>query len=313
MPTSNLHVVLGAGQIGNLVAERLLARGHRVRQVRRSPGGGVTGVESVRGDVSDATFAARACEGASVVYHVMNPRYWQWDELLEPLAHGAIAGAKAAGAHLVALDNLYVFGASPDRPMSESSPIAPNTHKGELRARIHRVYLEAGAAVGRASDFFGPQITEAHLGERMWKRVLAGKPAQCLADADQPHSYAFSYDVADGLIALGERRVDGLWMLPHAAAPTTREMVGMLAGAAGLEGVKVSRIPAWPLKVAGLFSKELRELPEMTYQWEAPFTVDSSQITRELGIAPTPLRRAAELTAQWALAAYAPKKVARAA
>ena len=35
---SELHVVLGAGQVGAKVAEELVARGYRVRIVRRSAG-----------------------------------------------------------------------------------------------------------------------------------------------------------------------------------------------------------------------------------------------------------------------------------
>lgn len=300
MPSQNLHVVLGAGQIGTLVAERLVARGHRVRQVRRGTSATTAGVELMAGDIRDPAFAARAGDGAEVVYHCMNPRYWQWDELLAPLAEGAIAAA--AGARLVVLDNLYPYG-PPSGPFTETTPIAPNSHKGELRAKIRTRYLEAGAAIGRASDFFGPGIVEAHLGDRFWKRILAGKSAECFGDPDLPHSFGFSIDVADGLITLGERGATGEWMLPHAPAPTIRELVAMLGAAVGVDA-KVARVPGWLVKVAGVFSKELRELPEMSYQWEAPFAVDSGKFTREFGSTATPMRRAVELTATWARGAY---------
>lgn len=69
----------------------------------------------------------------------------------------------------------------------------PNTRKGALRARIREEFLEAHArgaievAIGRASDFYGPGVVDSHFGDRFWSRGLAGKPAECLGDPDQPH------------------------------------------------------------------------------------------------------------------------------
>lgn len=54
MNDSELHVVVGAGQVGVPLAARLAARGHRVRVVRRgAPVPGLRGVEWARGDVTD--------------------------------------------------------------------------------------------------------------------------------------------------------------------------------------------------------------------------------------------------------------------
>ena len=105
-PTS-LHVIAGAGQIGPMIAERLLARGHRVRLVRRGAFTGTpAGAETVSASLSDPAAAAEAMRGASVVYHCANPRYHRWPEELVPLARGIAEGAARNGARLVALDNL---------------------------------------------------------------------------------------------------------------------------------------------------------------------------------------------------------------
>src|SRR5215475_12619759 len=83
-----LHVVLGAGQVGPLVARELVEQGFRVRLVRRgAPDPTLRGVEWLRGDLTDEAFATRACRGADVVYNCTNPaEYHRWDELLVPLA-----------------------------------------------------------------------------------------------------------------------------------------------------------------------------------------------------------------------------------
>ncbi|MDF2694727.1 MAG: hypothetical protein K0S65_3110, partial [Labilithrix sp.] len=78
MSNAELHVVLGAGQIGPRVAELLRARGHRTRIVRKSASPTrAAGIETVSLDARDASAVARAAEGADVVYHCLNPLYHQ--------------------------------------------------------------------------------------------------------------------------------------------------------------------------------------------------------------------------------------------
>src|SRR5215218_585875 len=158
----SLHVVLGAGQIGSQLAHLLLERGHRVRVVRRGSGAPPDPrVELVRGDLRDLAFAEAATRGAAVVYDCMNPQYHQWPTHLLPMAQGALHGAQRAGARLVALDCLYMYG-RPDGPMREDSPMQPCSRKGALRVALAQLRLGAHSegrvevAIGRASDFFGP-------------------------------------------------------------------------------------------------------------------------------------------------------------
>ena len=41
--------------------------------------------------------------------------------------------------------------------------------------------------------------------------------------------------------------------------------------------LRISAIPAWMLGASGMFSPLLRELPEMRFQWDRPYHVDSSR------------------------------------
>jgi nucleoside-diphosphate-sugar epimerase len=54
------------------------------------------------------------------------------------------------------------------------------------------------------------------------------------------------------------------------------------------------------IRIAALTNRTLRELPEMQYQFEEPFIVDSSKITNTLGVHATPVEQALADT----LAAY---------
>jgi len=307
-----VSVVLGNGQIGALVADELLARGDRVRIVRRRPAGAARpGLEWASGDLSDLTFAEAATRGASVVYDCTSPAYDEWGTLLLPLARGAVHGAAKAGAKLVALDNLYMYGRV-SGPISESSPIAPCSRKGELRARLADERLEAHrrgdvrVVTGRASDFFGPGVVrQTTYGDRFFRRVFDGKKVECLGDPDLPHALAYAPDVARGLVALGGRdeALGQVWHLPAGPAESMRTVVGRLSRALGFP-IGVTRMPRVALRALGLFAPLLREVAEMAYQWDAPYLVDDSRFRAAFGQTPTPVDEVIAATAAWAKATY---------
>ncbi len=310
MAGDGLHVVFGAGQIGPLLAASLRGHGKTVRVVRKSAGAvSVEGVEVARGDAMDAAFCAEAARGAATVYHCMNTPYFArvWRETLPRLQANLIAAAGRAGARLVVLDNLYALGRTGGRPMTEETPPNPCSAKGEIRARLHEDLMaatrrgEARVAVGRASDFYGPGAGQgAHLGERFLRQVLAGKPGQVVVNPETPHTYHFTRDVAGGLAALGlDGQADGLWMLPCAPAVTTVNLVGEFAVALG-KPVGLQRVSPFVLSAVGLFMPMMRELKEMAYQWEEPFTVDDGRFRARFGAMATPYQVGARETVAWA-------------
>ena len=139
-----LHVVFGTGPVGMAVMDELLSRGTRVRMVNRSARANVPeGVEVVGGDAADLTFTREISAGASVIYNALNPPYNKWPELFPRLQAGVLEGAASAGAKLVAMENLYMYGPTGGRPINENLPYAANTRKGTVRARISRKLMEA--------------------------------------------------------------------------------------------------------------------------------------------------------------------------
>ncbi|AUX43497.1 NAD-dependent epimerase [Sorangium cellulosum] len=314
--SSRLHVVLGAGQIGPRVADLLLAQGHRVRLVQRTrraqgaPSIERPGLTRVYGNITDLAFAEEATRGASVVYDCMNPPYHLWAEQLLPIARGALHGASKAGARLVALDCLYMYGA-PDGPMREDSPRAPCSKKGALRVELEALRLSAQrrgdvrVAIGRASDFFGRDVPLSAWGERFYTRALAGKAVECMGDPDMPHAYTYVEDVARGLVTLGEREeaMGHIWHLPTEPAESTRALARRLGRALGLD-VKVSRLPRFVLRVAGVFSPFMREVAEMAYQWDVPYVLDDARFRAAFGWSATPVERQVAEVAAWARRKY---------
>jgi nucleoside-diphosphate-sugar epimerase len=303
-----LHVIFGTGAVGMSVMDELIRRGRRrVRMVNRSGRARVPdGVEVIGGDATDEVFAREASAGASLVYFALNPPYDKWPELFPPLQAGVLEGAASAGAKLIAMENLYMYGPTGGRPLTEDLPYAPNTRKGAVRARMSKELMEAHSsgrvrvAIGRASDFFGPRVLVSAAGEQVFGRAVQGKSAQVAGDPDQPHTYTYAPDIGRGLVILGEREeaLGQAWHLPSPETVTTRKFVEMIFEEAGKPG-RLQAAPKIVLRAIGLFNPGIRETIEMLYEFEEPFVVDNSRFEREFGEQAMPLREAIRRTVRW--------------
>jgi nucleoside-diphosphate-sugar epimerase len=303
----DLHVVFGTGPVGLAVMDELVSKSKRVRMVNRSGRASVPhGVEVVGGDATDEVFAREASDGASVVYFALNPPYNKWLELFPPLQAGVLKGAASAGAKLVAMENLYMYGLTGGRSLTEDLPYAPNTRKGAVRARMSEELMEAHSsgrvrvAIGRASDYFGPRVLVSAAGDQVFGRAVEGKSAQVAGDPNQPHTYTYAPDVGRGLTILGEREeaLGQAWHLPSPETLTTRQFVEMIFEEVG----KPARIQAAPkilLRAMGLFNPGMRELIEMLYEFEEPFVIDYSKFEQAFGEQATPLKEAIGETVRW--------------
>lgn len=226
------------------------------------------------------------------------------------MTKGIVEGTKRSGAKLVALDNLYMYGDT--ARMRETSTVSPRSKKGELRARAAELMLDAGAAIGRAADFFGPHAPlGAVFGERFFKRALVGKRVECFGDPDMLHSYSYTPDVAAGLVSLGLAHRPGVWMLPVQPAETTRAVIARFALVIGRD-ISITTVPNWMVRALGVFDPMVREFAEMIYQWRQPFVVDDAAIRETFGLEPTPWDQAISTTAAWGERAYGARSTSRA-
>lgn len=303
LPTAQ-HVIFGAGAVGATLAEQLATQDTgRIRLISRSgadtafPAGVPDNVDIVRGDASDPAFATHAAARATVVYQILNPAYHRWAQDFPPLQASVLTAAEAAGARLVSLDNVYGYGRAHGEPLIEQSPVRPNTRKGRVRAQMAADLLAAHHAgrvevvIARAADYYGPRGGgQSNLGDRVVPAALAGKTANVLGDPDQPHTYSYLPDIAAGLAALGAHpsATGRVWHLPNDPQPmSTRQLVELLYAQAGSATPTIRSAPWTMLRIAGLFNRTLRELPEMRYEYDEPFLVDSSMIADELGLRAT--------------------------
>jgi len=305
---SELHVVFGTGPIGMAVMDELVASGKTIRMVNRSGKAVVpSGVEVVAGDASDPDFSRKAAEGASVVYNALNPPYDKWPTLFPALQAGVVEGAAAAGARLVAMENLYLYGDTDGKPMTEAMAHNAHTKKGTVRAQMTHDLMDAHkkgrvqVTMGRASDYFGPRATsQSILGDRVIPAALRGKTAQVIGNPDVPHTFSYVPDIGKALVVLGERdeALGEAWHIPNPPTKTIRELVQMVYAETGHEP-KIQVAPKFILWVMGLANPPVAELQEMMYEFEKPFIVDHSKYERAFGNHATPLGEAIRATVQW--------------
>jgi nucleoside-diphosphate-sugar epimerase len=302
-----LHVIFGSGQVGLILAARLAESGVAVRTVsRRRPAALADGVDWRAVDVTDPSATIDAAKGAAVAYQCLNAPYTQWPELFPPLQRNVLAAAERADAVLVTLENLYGYGPTGGKPMTEDLPLAAATSKGLARAAMTAELLaaaEAGRvriAIGRASDFFGPGVTESGLGAQVFGNAVAGKRADFIGNPDLPHTYSYVPDIAAGLATLGtdERAIGQVWHLPGPETATTRTVLDLVAGQVD-HPFGIRNVPKLALRALGLVNPMMRELAEMSYQFEQPFFLDTSKYTSTFGAGGTPLVTAVTDTVAW--------------
>ena len=289
----SMYLVIGAGAIGGRVAHSLASQNHQVVVVSRR-GRAVSAATSVAVDAADEIALSRLAQGATAIFNCANPAYHRWPTDWPPIAASGMAAAESSDATLVTLSNLYAYG-HVVAPMTPHTPLGADYAKAQVRARMWTDALaahQAGrlrACEVRASDFIGPG-SQGVFGVRVIPRLLAGKSARVLGSLDQPHSWTYVEDVATTLVECARRPEawGRVWHVATNAPRTQRQILDDLCDAAGVDRVRSNTAPPVLIRLLGLFSPTVRELPHTLYQFTAPFIIDDSATRAELQLAPTP-------------------------
>lgn len=287
-------LVLGFGPVGRATTAQLLACGSHVRVAQRSrPADLPAGVTFTACDVLDAASVAAAFEGAAQVVVSIGFAYdgkvWlrDWPRAMANI----IDAASTSGARIVFLDNLYMYGPQ-TAPLTETMPLTDAGRKPAARAAVTRQWQEAAAsgkvrfAALRAPDFYGPGAQQSQLGDTAFGALARGKAAQLVLPPDTPHDFAYVPDIARAIVLLldaPDSDFNQVWHMPSAPTQTPREILALAQPAPRIHAVPLALLP-----LLGLVVPFLRELAEMRFQFDRPYTVDASRFARRFNFVPTP-------------------------
>jgi 2-alkyl-3-oxoalkanoate reductase len=292
-----VFVAGASGAIGRPLVPKLVAAGHEVTGMTRSP----TKAEAIRAagaqaavvDVFDAEALSAAVQDADAeaVVHQLTALPDRLD-FKDPTLYDAtnrlrgegtrnlLAAARAAGARrFVSQSIAFMYAPTGGMVKTEEDPLieeAPGVFGGGLRAlaEMERAVLDADGVVLRYGFFYGPGTYYAPDGSvtadvRRRRLPVVGKGTGVT-------SFVHVDDAADATVAAVERGVAGVYNVADDEPAPMREWVPVFAAAAGAK--RPLRVPAWVARlVAGkavtMFALESRG-------------VTNAKAKRELGWAP---------------------------
>jgi len=302
------HTILGAGGvIGRELSRALAAASIPVRQVSRTPKPHAASDEVRTADLLDAAAVDVAVKESEVAYLVAGLRYDTavWREQWPRVMRNAIDACSRHRCKLVFFDNVYAYGRV-NGPMTEETPFNPTSKKGEIRAEIATMLLDAmrsGAVQGmiaRAADFYGTGAALSMTHSVVFERIRAGKTPQWLGDPNAIHTFTYTPDAGSAVAKLGQspEAFGQSWHVPTSKEPMTGAQFVRIACELAGRPDKLQVAPRWLLGLMGLFVPVLRENMEMMYQFDHDYRFDSSKIERAYGLAATPYRDGIAATAR---------------
>jgi nucleoside-diphosphate-sugar epimerase len=292
-----MQTILGAGgAIGTELAKSLKYYTSSIRLVARNPKKVNDTDELVKADLLLASDVDKAIEGSTICYLVVgllyNTKLWQekWPLLIKNVVDACIKH----NCKLVFFDNIYAIGGDNVKHISETSPVSPCSKKGEVRAEVDKIVLDAinsgklSAIIARAPDFFGPIKETSMLMIMVYDNLKKGKKAQWLCNANLIHSTGYAPELAKGTAMLGNDNLcyNQIWNLPVCQDKITgQDWVNLFATELKASN-KISVLPSFGLKILGWFIPVLGEVYEMRYQYDRDYFFDSTKFNNHFKYTP---------------------------
>ncbi len=292
------QAILGAGgAIGIELAKALKTYTTDIRLVSRNPKKVNPNDELFPADLTNREDVFKAIEGSEIVYVTVGFAYniKIWQKLWPPFIKNVIDACIQHNAKMVFFDNIYAIGGDNVKHITEESPISPCSKKGEVRAEVDKLILDAiekkklNAIIARSADFFSEVKGNSMVMNLIYDNLFKGKKAQWLGGAKNIHSLSYTPDLAKGTAMLGNTpdAYNQIWNLPTDSEKITGEgWVNLFAKEMNASN-KYQMLPNWLLKVLGLFIPIMKELPEMNYQYDRDYFFDSSKFNKHFNYTPT--------------------------
>lgn len=314
----------GTGFLGKRVAGRLAEAGHQVRALvrpRPRPVAMPPGVETVPGDVLDASTLDAGAQGAEAIVHcaalvkMWMPDRSQFDRVNVGGLLNVLAAAERCGAGRVLYTSSFIaLGPTDGRVADESQQHAPTGHHNDYERTKARADIEARAAAARGFPIvtlypgviYGPgEMTDGSLMTRTIRDFMRRR-VPYLGSGDQTLCLAFIDDVVEGHLQALERGRPGRGYILGGENADYHRLFGLLSRLTGVAPPRL-HVPFWTMALAGralrwgarLTGAEPPITDEVVAIYRHDWAYSSARALDELGYRITPLEEGLRRTVDW--------------
>jgi len=290
-----MKTILGTGQLGLAIMQLILDKNpdEKILLVNRTGKLNMPIPENVQVTAADATSKtdmAAIANKSEMIFSCTDMPYDQWANFY-PAAATALAHALSeTNARLVFADNLYSYGNVAGNEMNEQMPHTAKTKKGKIRAGVINTLLYSGdtfnsrVAFVKAADFIGPRIRKGIFGTDFLHSVYNGKTVRLFGNIALPHTFTYINDFAAAMINVGAANdtFGQIWHVPNAPALSPDKWVHLFEV---ITNKKIKKLvtPKFIIRIVGFFNSFIKELYEMSYQFEYPYLVNHDKYVSRFG------------------------------
>ena len=275
---SRVLVTGGAGYLGTVLVDHLLARGDAVRVLDLNRPSGhppEAPLEVVAGDIRDADLVRAACEGVDAVVHSVASVPLAKDRHLFHAVNvlGTAELLRAArDAHVskvVHVSSSAIFGIPERNPVTEDTPPRPLEAYGQAKTEAEAVCREAVAG-GLDVSIIRPRTVLGHgrLGivGVLFEFVAEGAPVYVLDGGANRYQFVHADDLAAACLAALDRPGPRTYNIGTSEFGTMRETLEALVAHAGT-GSRVRSLPSAPARAAMKVLSTVGAMPFAPYHW----------------------------------------------
>ncbi|RIN29961.1 NAD-dependent epimerase/dehydratase family protein [Staphylococcus succinus] len=282
-----MQTILGSnGQIGQEIAKEIYNKYTKnIRLVSRNPQKIHDTDELVPADLMKYNETYKAIEGSNIVYFAVGlpADSEMWEHRFPTIMANIIKACQETNSKLAFFDNTYMYEKNSNIQV-EYSPFIPVGRKSQVRSDMADMLLEAmkdqtiDAVIGRAPEFYGPDLTQSITNTMVFNRVKNGKRAIVPLSDSVLRTLIWTPDASRALVLLGNTPdVYGeTWHLPTDSSITYRTLIDKVEKIIGKK-VSYTVIPMWVFKVGSLFNKQVKELMELLPRYKSDNIFNSNK------------------------------------